>query len=258
MIHVITMANRAIYEAQLREMHAQRKQFFVDQLQWKACEIRGGGEYDDMDDDRAVYLLSLDDAGHVQAGLRMRPTDDKSIILDTFPDTIEPMRNPGRSPHIWEGSRIYQIPSVRGEKGLRVRGELRIAAIEFGLTRGIYGFLGMCDVGFLPSLRNNGWRTTILGPPAAYDEGDAFSFIAEVSDEALNAVREHYNIHDSVLLELPGFTGVRLPAPHEFEALMSDASKLAPHQLHDVSEYIRAMLRMTVETPAQAAPSIPA
>jgi N-acyl-L-homoserine lactone synthetase len=251
------MANRAIYKAQLREMHAQRKQFFVDQLQWTACEIRDGGEYDDMDDDRAVYLLSLDVAGNVQAGLRMRPTDDKSIIFDSFPETVEPMRNPGKSAHIWEGSRIYQIPAVRGEKGLRVRGQLRIAAIEFGLTRGIYGLLGMCDVAFLPSLRNNGWRTTLLGPPASYDEGDSFSFIAEISHEALEAVREHYNMYDSVLLELPGFTGANPPAPHEFEALVADASKLSPSQLHDVSEYIRGMLR-TPAIPEAISQTMPA
>jgi N-acyl-L-homoserine lactone synthetase len=181
MIHVVTLANRAMYQAQLVEMHAQRKAFFVDELNWKACEVRDGGEYDDMDDDRAVYLLSLDETGHVQAGLRMRPTDDKSIILDRFPETVDPEKDPGKGPLVWEGSRIYQVPAVRGARGQRVRGELRIAAIEFGLTRGFTGLLGMCDVAWLATLRNNGWRSTILGPPAACDEGEAFSFVAEVS-----------------------------------------------------------------------------
>src|SRR5262245_7153765 len=118
MIHVITIANRSFYRPQLGEMHAQRKAFFVDQLGWKACEIRDGGEYDDMDDERAVYLLSLNNEGGVQAGLRMRPADDRSIILDKFPQTIDPQMHPGRNSLVWEGSRIYQIPAVRGAAGI--------------------------------------------------------------------------------------------------------------------------------------------
>ena len=167
MIHTITLNNRSFYGSQLAQMHAQRKAFFVDQLGWKRCEVRNGGEYDDMDDERAVYLLSLDDEGGVQAGLRMRPADDRSIILDKFPETID-SRYPGKSPLVWEGSRIYQIPTMRGAAGLRVKGELRIAAIEFGMTRAFKGLLGMCDVKSLAALQNNGWRTQV--PAAETDD----------------------------------------------------------------------------------------
>ena len=90
MIHVVTANNRQYYRAQLEEMHQLRRVHFIEERGWSDLKVVDGGEYDQFDDDRAVYLLALGSDAEVLGSSRVRPTDDKCLLADVFPDLIGP------------------------------------------------------------------------------------------------------------------------------------------------------------------------
>lgn len=239
MIHLVTAKNRHLYEAQIAEMHRQRKDLFIDQLGWTAPEVRGDGEFDDFDDARAEYLLYLGPEGDLRASMRMRPTDDRCMIADKFPHLLGPDAPNLKQPSIWEGSRILAAPGFRDGAGRRERAEIRIAAIELGLRRGFTALIGMCDVDLLPTWRNNGWRSRMLGPPGPYTEGMAFAFISEVSRPALIAIREKYAITSPVLIELPPLAAPVKPSVVELADFLHCAERLSLQATQQLLESMR-------------------
>lgn len=242
MIHLVTALNRAMYSQQLDEMHVQRKQAFIDELGWSAPQVRDGREFDEYDDDDAVYLLSLGAEGQVQASMRMRPTIKGCMIVDHFPHLIAPGEPSPIAPHIWEGSRILAAPGFRENEGRMVRAEIRIAAIELGLMKGFSKLIGMCDVLLLPTWRNNGWRSRILGPPAPYAEGEAFAFISEVSHDALAYICSKYNVTKQTAFELPAFDPPGDIGPHEWAEFVEVAAKLTPQQVQRAIGAIKSLV----------------
>ena len=81
MIHIITSENRHLYGPQLWAMHEERRRQCVEKNGWVDLVVLDGGEVDDYDDHRAIYLLGFDDAMRLEVGLRLRPTDDRCICL---------------------------------------------------------------------------------------------------------------------------------------------------------------------------------
>ena len=73
MIHLVTSANQHLYTAQLWAMHRARRTQFVERNGWRDLTVFAGGEFDDYDDEQALYLLDLGERGEVQAGARIRP-----------------------------------------------------------------------------------------------------------------------------------------------------------------------------------------
>ena len=58
MIHLVTHKNRGLYEREMRDFHLERRQQFIVERGWRLAE-RDGGEFDDYDDDRALYLFGF-------------------------------------------------------------------------------------------------------------------------------------------------------------------------------------------------------
>src|ERR1700761_7598083 len=103
MIHIVTASNRHLYRAQLAEMHRLRRIHFIEELGWKDLTVAAdGGEYDQFDDERTVYIFALGAKAEVLCSLRARPTDDKSMIGDVFPELIGPDQPPLTGPKVWE------------------------------------------------------------------------------------------------------------------------------------------------------------
>lgn len=210
MIHVVTAANRRFYERELDEMHRLRWAFFIDHRGWsdlKAAQSMAGFECDDYDDERAVYLLALSDEGSVQGSMRLRPTEDKSLVGDKFPGLIAPETDLQLGAQIWEITRLMRSPEHRGADGeLRLR--INCAACEFALSREISRFVCVVDTFLLPAMRAlNRDKHRVLGLPQPYAEGEMIAVELKPDEEWLARCRALAGFVGPVMYERPAEAG---------------------------------------------------
>lgn len=213
MIHMVTRENRHLYARQLFEMHQLRRRFFIEERGWSALSTGpDGGEYDQFDDDEAIYFLGLDEEGAVTVGQRARPTADKSLLNDIFPQLIGPGVEPIDAPGVWEMTRTFAIPRYRTpRRGLRLRTELFLAMMEAACAQGVHRLVGITDVALLGQTMALGWSCRIIGLPAAYAEGDAIAVEVDSSPDGVETMRETLGAPAPRLLHiLPGHPLARL------------------------------------------------
>ena len=67
---------------------APRRVHFVEERGWHDLTIVDGGEYDAFDDDQTIYFLALGPDAEVLGSIRARPTIDKCMLRDAFPELI--------------------------------------------------------------------------------------------------------------------------------------------------------------------------
>jgi N-acyl-L-homoserine lactone synthetase len=174
MIHIVTSENRHLYGPQLRAMREQRPRPCVETTGWMDLAALDGGETDDHDDARAIYLLGFDDALQLEVGLRVRPTDDRCRLADTFPHLIAPGESPKKGRDVWEVSRLFATETCRTRKGPR-SGERVLeawaAAMELALAAGVTRFVGMIDMRLYPELLNSPIDTRLVGLPRLSEHG---------------------------------------------------------------------------------------
>ena len=144
MIHIITSENRHLYGPQLWAMHEERRRQCVEKNGWVDLVVLDGGEVDDYDDHRAMYLLGFDDDMQLEVGLRLRPTEDRCMLADKFAHLIAPGETPKKGPDVWEATRLFTTETYRKRKGPG-RGERVFecwaAAFELALRHGSSGSL---------------------------------------------------------------------------------------------------------------------
>jgi acyl-homoserine lactone synthase len=203
MIYMVTKSNRRLFRAELEEMHQLRRVHFVEERGWSNMKVVDGGEYDDYDDDRMIYFLALDEDGHVGVSMRARPTDDKCIVADVFPQLIHPDSGPTKTAKTWEISRIFATRKFRGRTGLRRRDEVFLASMEAAVTQGVTRLVGIIDTYLLPQAMRFPWRLTPLGLPSAYPEGEMIGVQIPVSMPDLNAAREAMAQEGPIISPIP-------------------------------------------------------
>lgn len=223
MLHVVTSANRHLYGPQLQEMHRQRYEVFVLKQGWN-LQICDGGEYDQGDDERAVYLIALGPAGECRASIRLRPADDFSYVIDHMPEWIdgdaEALR---RDPALWEIARWIN------PRGLRTGQEFRIGVLEYLHSRGVTQAISCSDVEKTEHVVRTGWPLRHLGPPRRYPEGGvAVATSLPVSAEAVEHLRARFRRRDPFLVEVSAeapWSDLPLPEwEREFRIAASSAS----------------------------------
>jgi acyl-homoserine lactone synthase len=206
MIHIVTNANRLLYEAHLREMHRMRWNYYIEHRKWRALremQHEEGYERDEYDDRRAMYLLALSPEGHIQGSMRLRPTDDKSLLTDHFSYLIEPEANFRTGPDVWEITRVMRAPEVRGSDGA-LRLQMNCAAVEFALSRGVTKFITAADSFLLPATRAlNRHKHQVLGLPHPYEEGEVVGIQYDIDTEGLEMTRHYGGWRHPMMLELP-------------------------------------------------------
>jgi N-acyl-L-homoserine lactone synthetase len=198
MLHVITGANRHLYKAQLQEMHRQRYEVFVLGRGWN-LQVRDGGEFDEGDDERAVYLLALDSTGSCRSSVRLRPADDFSYMIDRMPAWIDGDAQALRSdPGLWEIARwINQSGWSEGQ-------EIRIGLVECLHSRGATHAISCADLKIAEYAIRTGWRLSYLGAPRRYPEGGlAVATSQPVSAEEVEQLRTRFGRRDMFLIEIP-------------------------------------------------------
>lgn len=201
MIHLVTQANAHLYRDELRQLHAARKAVFIDELGWQ-LRATNGLEYDEYDDERAANIIGFSAEGRVVMGLRFRPADDCSMLLDHFPHGILPATRPIDDGRTWELSRGFCIERGVKAHNLRRKAACMIAPLEIALRMGIDRCVGFTDVRMLDFCYGVGWKLTLLGAPIHYGEGDAVAYEVEVSEAALGSMRRMWGLPEPAYVEI--------------------------------------------------------
>ena len=188
MLHVVTAENRHLYKAQLWEMFRIRKRHYVDERGWTELWSFRGAELDDSDDERAVYLLALNQAEDLQGFVRIRPTDDRSILVDKFPYLIDPSQLPLKGPDTWEGARIWFDPTAGDAHAGTHR--LLTGAAEHILASGGKRLLAFLDVHNFPHIADGALEFKMTGPPAPYRYGIMVGVKHEISEDQVTRMRD--------------------------------------------------------------------
>ena len=163
MIRLMTRRDRKNCPRLFQSMHEDRKQVFVDLLNWD-IDHDGRYEQDEYDTDDAQYLMLHDEATSEHLGsVRLLPTTRSHILGDVFPFLCN--AHVPRGTDIWEITRLVVSPRAPRQDRLMIRNMLGRAMIEYGHLAGIAKYTAVCEIGFLSQLLASGWRCDPLGLP---------------------------------------------------------------------------------------------
>ena len=206
MIHVVTAANRSLYEDKLDEMHRFRHEMYVEKMRWRDLKSENGREKDQFDNADAVYLLGLDDEGGLISSYRIMPTSGPYLLNGPMAHFVE--GDAPQSEHIWDVTRWLLWPNHRRLDGQVISHEAGLLAcglFEFAISRRITHYTCLCELAFMQNLDIVGWPHTPLGLPKAYDNagGTAIAILIDASLATLERTRAYTGIRHSVLYEAP-------------------------------------------------------
>lgn len=180
-----------------------RYDLLVDGQYWDLSRYQGM-EYDQYDTPATTYLVSLDKNGRVCGSVRAVPTDRPYMIKDIWPELIANRPMP-QSLSVWEASRFCVSKHLSREERTRVKNELVLSFLEFGLLNDIREMVGIMPPKLWQSVFvNAGWGIDILGPEK--DLGKDGIIVAggmPISLSILETVREKTGIGQSVLRLAP-------------------------------------------------------
>lgn len=205
-VHVITRANRHLYEPELDRYFRIRNEIYVKERGWFQLARADGREIDQFDTDTTVYLLAFD-AGRIVGGMRLVPTTGPTLMSELFPQLA--LRSLVRKPDVYELSRIFVVRERRGEQAHpRVEALVQCAAMEYGLAEGLSHFTIVLETWWLPRLQEQGWRAIPLGLPCEIHGSSNVGVIVDVTADAVAYMREHKFITGPILV----WQGIEEPA----------------------------------------------
>ena len=192
MIHIVTAENRHLYGRQLWAMFEGRRLAFVERCGWNDLMVFDGAELDDSDDERAVYLLALDADEDLLGAVRARPTEDRCILADRFPELIADGQPPMKGPDVWEATRVFTTPLYRDtrQKGHQLLPLLALAAGEVTFDHGATRLVGMVDMEYWSARSDGAAHVQMTGLPARYPYGLVGGTVGYLSAEVLEGLRE--------------------------------------------------------------------
>ncbi len=195
---LVNAANRAAFEGPIREMHAARKQVFVDQLRWSLPVTDDTYEIDEYDTEDAVYLIVQDagTGGHL-GSVRLLPTSGAHLLGDKFDALCE--GGAPRGADTWEITRMVTRPGLPRAAAERVREQLSVALIEYGLASGIVRYTMMTHTAFLSAVLAVGWDCEPLGLPVQMDGVAVGALAINVDTATLGRLRDKWSFGGPVL-----------------------------------------------------------
>jgi acyl-homoserine lactone synthase len=219
MIHLINAENRHLYSDVLAQMHRARTDHFVKERGWNNLSVQAGQELDEYDNDEALYLVGFDEQGGIAVSARLLPADHGSVLSDHFSHLV--VEGPACGPGVFELSRYFASPALRGRQHFPVKASMNVAIVEAMVERRARRLVGFTDLHLLGTLRYSGWRIRPIGLPADYDEGTAAAFEIACQAGDLDEMREAVELPGRQLFEAPAW----LPSGSNLRAL-ADATSL--------------------------------
>lgn len=184
-------------------MYGIRYRIFVERRKWMALARNDKREIDWFDTDEAIYLLGLDEAGHVTSGLRLLPTMGPTLMREVFPHAVSWGRIPCDE-SIFEMSRHFLTNEPTDLiRQWHAESEVLCAMFEYAIAAGLKQISFLCDTYYLRTLLECGWKVHPLGLPTAYDEGVCVPILFEVSEAALVGTRAARGVFSPVLAFSP-------------------------------------------------------
>lgn len=180
-----------------------RYDLLVDGQYWDLSRFQGM-EYDQYDTPATTYLVHIDRAGRVNGSVRAIPTDRPYMIKDIWPELIKERPLP-QSLSVWEATRFCVAKHLPREEKTRVKNELVLAFLEFGLLNDIREMVGIMPPKLWNSVFvNAGWDIDILGPEKDLGkDGIIVAGSMPISLPMLENVRKQTGIAQSVLRFAP-------------------------------------------------------
>lgn len=207
-MHLINAGNRHLYGPELEDMYRARKQIFVDGFGWD-LKLTDGMDIDQFDDMRTEYVLGFDAAHNSVMSLRLRPTDDKSIIGDLFGHALPADMRPLNDGMTWEATRGFCLEYSRKPHSMQRKGACMAAPFEIMHARGLNRLVAFTDTRMFTFVVNMGWKFRILGDAIEYGEGAGFALEVDVNDELIASMREMWGLPG------PGYVEVKALEPGE-------------------------------------------
>lgn len=193
-MHLINAGNRHLYERELEDMFRARKQVFVDGFGWK-LELVDGMDIDQFDDERTHYVVGFDSHDNAVMSLRLRPTDDKSLLGDLFGHVLPEGTRPLNDGLTWEATRGFNFEFQRKPWNMLRKGACMAAPFEVLRAAGATRLVAFTDTRMFNWVLSMGWKMRVLGDAVPYGEGGAgFALEVDVTDEQIDSMREQWGI----------------------------------------------------------------
>lgn len=147
MVIVVEQRDRERYGTELAAYFRLRKRIFHDQMGWEV-PVLGDEERDELDDLPCTYLLATGPGGGLQAGIRLIPTTQLTLLDMAFGGLV-PDAMSFKSPTIWEMSRLCVDP-LEGPGNIsaginRATLALIIAAFDYARRNGVTHYLTVTE-----------------------------------------------------------------------------------------------------------------
>ena len=237
MIHLISPENAHLYGEEIKGIHRARKAVFVDELRWNLSVV-DGMEFDEYDDERTCNVVGFSVEGEVVMGMRFRPTDDRSMLVDHFSHVLPEDTRPINDSKTWELSRGFSLERGVRRHNLRRKAACMIAPLEIALQSGIDRCVGFTDVRMLSFCYGVGWNLELLGTPVPYDEGEAVAYEIEVSEANLARMRKMWGLPQPSYIDIQAL-GAGDATVHDAASRLLDVrpelGKFAPQPEEDVT-----------------------
>lgn len=195
---IIGRHNREVFKLQLHEMHAARKQVFVDQLKWDLKVTDGLYDIDEYDHEDTIYLIVADvETGWHLGSVRLLPTDGPHLLGDKFAQLCAD--GVPRGNDIFEITRMVTRPGLPRAAAERVREKLSVAIVEYALAHGVQHFTMMTHMAFLSAVIAVGWDCEPLGMPQEMDGVAVAALRIDVDVATLARLRTQWNFVEPLL-----------------------------------------------------------
>src|ERR1700694_340426 len=193
MIHVISAANRHLYEDILEQHFRIRHDIFVDERRWETLRKPDRREIDSYDNEDTIYLLALE-GRRVVGGHRLHPTAKPTMMSEIFPHLAD-VRGFPSDPSIWEWSRYFV---VRDRRDGNLNLQLMAAVQEFCLAEGILQISAIMETWWLPRFHDAGFVVAPLGLPALVEDAWTMAALIEISRDTLRTIRERTGLRSVI------------------------------------------------------------
>ena len=184
----------------LAQLHRLRFRQFRERQSYEV-PVYNGMEYDQYDTLATTYLVWRDDSGIVRGCSRLNPTDRPYMLRDLWPGMASgPLPS---SPAVWEGTRICIEKDLDGALRERIKHEIVLGYLEYGLAHGIERYIGVMQSFIWRRVFDAaGWTPHYLGEERLIDGLRTRAGEVHVSEPALAAVRFATGITAPVLPDL--------------------------------------------------------
>lgn len=224
MIIVIDALNRDRFADLVDEMFQLRARVFGDRLGWEV-KIENGREIDEFDHMDPVYVIGLDDEGHVVSCARALQTTGPHMLADVF-QTILDGEPPLRSARIWESTRFCVDTQRLARDGdmtaiSRATCELMIGSLEYCMEAGVSDIITVIDPVMNRVLkRSDNAPYDYLGKTTPMGKVSAMAALLDCSEERIARVRAFSGITGDVFATEDAVEALRAGAmvPHSIAA----------------------------------------